>query len=126
LKESAHGRGEVGLMVLTVEPRPVPSPKGGLYWEVKEVGARAGLEAHTSDNLVVSSARLIFQEVALENRKIRRNAKKCFMLEESTKEIAGQEAKSALKKGRKHHNFIGIGCEMIFTGSGTPLQHGAI
>jgi hypothetical protein len=40
----------------------------------------AGLEAHTSDNLAVSGARLILQEeVALENRKIRRNAKKCFI-----------------------------------------------
>jgi hypothetical protein len=36
------------------------------------------LEAHTSDNLVICSAQLIFQEVALGKRKIRRNTKKCF------------------------------------------------
>jgi hypothetical protein len=66
-------------VVLTVEPRLVPSLKGGLHWEVKEAGMRARLETHTSDNLAVSSTRLIFQEeVALEKRKIKRNAKKCL------------------------------------------------
>jgi hypothetical protein len=48
------------------------------------------------------------------------------VLEESTVEITGRVAESALKKERKHHNFIGIGCEKIFTGGGMPLQHGAI
>jgi hypothetical protein len=37
------------------------------------------LETHTSGNLAVSGARLIFQEkVILKKRKIRRNAKKCL------------------------------------------------
>jgi hypothetical protein len=46
---------------------------------VKDAGMRAGLETHTSDNLAVSDVRLIFQEeVTLEKRKIRRDAKKCF------------------------------------------------
>jgi hypothetical protein len=49
-------------VVFTVEPRPVPSLKGTLHYEVKEASARAGLETHTSDNLAVSGARLIFQE----------------------------------------------------------------
>jgi hypothetical protein len=49
-------------MVLTVEPRLMPSPKGSLHWEVKEADVRADLETHTSDNLAVSGARLIFQE----------------------------------------------------------------
>jgi hypothetical protein len=66
-------------MVLTVEPHLVPSLKGNLHWEVKKAGARTDLETHTNDNLVVSGARLIFQEkVTLEKRKIRRNAKKCL------------------------------------------------
>jgi hypothetical protein len=66
-------------MVLIVEPHLVPSPKGNLHWEVKEAGARAGLESHTSDNLAVSGTRLVFHEkVILEQREIRRNAKKCF------------------------------------------------
>jgi hypothetical protein len=40
---------------------------------------RAGLETHTSDNLAVSGVRLVFKEkVILEQRKIRRNAKKCI------------------------------------------------
>jgi hypothetical protein len=67
-------------MVLIVEPCPVPSPNGGLHREVKQANVRAGLETHTSDNLVVSSARLIFQEkVTLEKRKIRRNALQRWM-----------------------------------------------
>jgi predicted house-cleaning NTP pyrophosphatase (Maf/HAM1 superfamily) len=66
-------------VVLTVEPRPVPSLKGSLHREVWEADARAGSETHTSENLVVSSAQLIFQEeVTLEKRKIKRNAKKCL------------------------------------------------
>jgi hypothetical protein len=66
-------------MVLTVEPHHVPSPKGSLHWEVKEVGVRAGLETHTTDNHEVSSAQLIFQEeVIFEQRKVRGNAKKCL------------------------------------------------
>jgi hypothetical protein len=77
-RESANERREDGFVVLTVEPRLVPSLKGGLHWEVKEAGMRARLETHTSDNLAVSSTRLIFQEVALEKRKIKRNAKKCL------------------------------------------------
>jgi hypothetical protein len=49
-----------------------------LHQEVKEAGVRAGLETHTFDNHVVSDTRLIFQEVTLEKRKIRRSAKKCL------------------------------------------------
>jgi hypothetical protein len=49
-----------------------------------------------------------------------------IVVKESAEEIAGWEAESALKKGRKHHNFIGIGCRKILTGGSAPLQHGAI
>jgi hypothetical protein len=48
------------------------------------------------------------------------------VIKESTEEITGREAESTLKEGRKHHNFIGIGCGKIFTGGGTPLQHSVI
>jgi hypothetical protein len=34
-------------MVLVVEPRPVPSPKGSLHRKVEEAGVRACLETHT-------------------------------------------------------------------------------
>jgi hypothetical protein len=62
-------------MVLIVEPRHVPSPKGSLHWEVQEVDTRVSLETHTADNPTVSGARLIFQEkVILQKRKVRRNA----------------------------------------------------
>jgi hypothetical protein len=59
-RESAYKRREVGFMVLTVEPRPVPSPKESLYQKVKEADARVRLEAHALDNLVVSGTRLVF------------------------------------------------------------------
>jgi hypothetical protein len=61
-KESAYKRKEAGFMVLVVEPCLVPSPKGSRHWKVKEAGARAGLETHAPDNLVVSGTRLVFQE----------------------------------------------------------------
>jgi hypothetical protein len=41
-------------MVLTVEPRPVPSSKGSLHREVKEANTRVGLETHAPDNHAVS------------------------------------------------------------------------
>jgi hypothetical protein len=76
-RELAYKRREVGFVVLIVEPCHVPSLNRSLHWNVKEAGARAGLETHTPDNLAISSTRLIFQEkVILEQRKIRRNAKK--------------------------------------------------
>jgi hypothetical protein len=78
-RESAYKGWEVGFMVLTVEPHPVPSPKGSLKRKVKEASTRVGLETHASDNLVVSDTRLVFQEkIILEQRTIMRNAKKCF------------------------------------------------
>jgi hypothetical protein len=143
--ESAYKRREAGFMVLAVEPCPVPSSKGRLHWMVNEASTRAGLETHALDNLSVSGTRLVFQEkVILEQRKIRRNAKKCFIemdedgdlkngigiemvqfdlvvIKESTEEITSWEAESAFKEGGKHHNFIRIGCQKVFTGSKVPL-----
>jgi hypothetical protein len=78
-REPAYKRREVGFMVLVVEPCLVPSPKGSLHQKVKEAGTRAGLETHAPNNLTISGTRLVFQEkVILQQRKIRRNAKKCF------------------------------------------------
>jgi hypothetical protein len=66
-------------MVFAVEPCHVPSLKGSFHRKVKEAGTRAGLETHPSDNLVVSGARLVFEEeVIFEQRKVRGNAKKCL------------------------------------------------
>jgi hypothetical protein len=48
------------------------------------------------------------------------------VIKEFMKEITGWKAKSVLKEGGKHHNFICIGCRKIFTGGRTPLQHGAV
>jgi hypothetical protein len=79
-RESAYKRREVGFMVLTLEPCLVPSPKGSLHRMVKEASTRVGLETHAPNNLVVSGTWLVFQEkVVLEQRKIRRNAEKCFV-----------------------------------------------
>jgi hypothetical protein len=49
-------------VVLIVEPRLVPSPKGTLHRKVKEASERAGLETHAPDNLVVSGTWLVFEE----------------------------------------------------------------
>jgi hypothetical protein len=137
-------------MVLAVELRHVPSSRGSPHQKVKEASVRAGLETHALGNLAVSGTRLVFQEkVILDQRKIRQNAKKCFtemdgdgdlkngawikmdqfnlvVFKESVKEITGWEAKSTLKGGGKHHNFIRIGCWKVFTNGRVPLQHGTI
>jgi hypothetical protein len=48
------------------------------------------------------------------------------VIKESAEEIASREPESALKEGRKHHNFIRMGRRKIFTGGRAPLQHGAV
>jgi hypothetical protein len=45
------------------------------------------------------------------------------VIKESTEEVAGKEAKSALEEGRKHHNLSRIGCRNVFPGSRTSLQN---
>jgi hypothetical protein len=60
LQEPANKGGEVGFMVFTVEPCPVPSPKRSFHGKLKEVGVRVGLKSHTSNNLLVSVTQLIF------------------------------------------------------------------
>jgi hypothetical protein len=78
-RESTYKRREAGFMVLAVEPHPTPSLKGSFHRKVEEAGTRVRLETHAPNNLAVSGTRLVFQEkVILEQRKIRRNAEKCF------------------------------------------------
>jgi hypothetical protein len=60
--EPAYKRREARFVVLTVEPHPMPSPKGSLHRKVKEACVRTGLETHAPDNLAVSNTRLVFQE----------------------------------------------------------------
>jgi hypothetical protein len=79
-RDFVYKKREAGFVVLAVQPRPMPSPKGSLHWKVKEAGTRVGLETHALDKLAACGTRLVFQEkVILEQRKIKRNAKKCFV-----------------------------------------------
>jgi hypothetical protein len=48
------------------------------------------------------------------------------VIKEFMEEIAGRDAKSALKERGKHHNFICVGCRKIFTDGRAPLQHGVV
>jgi hypothetical protein len=48
------------------------------------------------------------------------------VVKESTEEIAGREAASALKERGKHHNLIRIGCWIVFPGGRTSLQHSMV
>jgi hypothetical protein len=61
-RELAYKRSEAGFMVLTVEPHPMPSPRGSLHRKVMEASVRAGLETHAPDDHAVSGTRLVFQE----------------------------------------------------------------
>jgi hypothetical protein len=74
-RESAYKGREVGFMVLTIEPGPMPSSKRSLHWVFKKIASRVSLEIHTLDSLLVSGTRLIFQEkIMFEQRKVWRDA----------------------------------------------------
>jgi hypothetical protein len=49
-----------------------------------------------------------------------------IMVEKSSKEVAGREAKPALEERGEHHNLSHIGCGNMFSGGGAPLHHGLI
>jgi hypothetical protein len=49
-----------------------------------------------------------------------------IMVQESAEEVTSRESKPTLEEGRKHLNFIRVGCGDIFFGIGAPLQHGSI
>jgi hypothetical protein len=62
LRESGNKGKQARFVVLTVEPYSMSSPKRSLHGKVKETGARVGLMTHGSNELLISGARLIFQE----------------------------------------------------------------
>jgi hypothetical protein len=67
-------------MVLAIEPCFVPSLGIHHHGKIKEAGVRAGLETHTSNELLASGARPILQEeIVLEQGKVRRNSMKSFV-----------------------------------------------
>jgi hypothetical protein len=43
------------------------------------------------------------------------------VIKESTEEVTGREAKSALEEVRKHNNLGRIGCRNVFPGGRMPL-----
>jgi hypothetical protein len=77
-RESANKGREAWFMVLTIEPCPVPSPERSLHGKIEKADARACLKTHTSNDLLISNARLIFEKKNLEQGKVRENSKKSF------------------------------------------------
>jgi hypothetical protein len=49
-----------------------------------------------------------------------------IVVEKSMEKIASRESKPMLEERGKHHNFVHIGCGNVFSGSGSPLQHGMV
>jgi hypothetical protein len=49
-----------------------------------------------------------------------------IVIKESVEKVAGREAKSALEKGREHHNLSCIGCRNVLPGGKMPLHDDAI
>jgi hypothetical protein len=79
LKESAYDRGEVGFLVLTVEPCSVPSPERIFQGKFKKTSTRVSLQANAEYDFSVCGARLVSQEkIILEQRKVGRNPKMGF------------------------------------------------
>jgi hypothetical protein len=48
------------------------------------------------------------------------------VIKQSTEEVTGREAKSALEEGREHHNLSCIRCRNVFPSDRTPLQDGTV
>jgi hypothetical protein len=64
-------------MVFIIEPLFVPSFETGFQGEITEVTAWASLDANTTNDLLVSCARLIFQEeIMLEEGEVQVYGKK--------------------------------------------------
>jgi hypothetical protein len=79
LGESAYKGREARFMVLAIKSDPMPSLERSLQREVEEACTRAGLKTYTPNNLLVSGARLVFQEkIVLEQEKIGGNFKESF------------------------------------------------
>jgi hypothetical protein len=58
--------------------------------------------------------------------RVQMNEFNLVLIKESTENVVGREAKSALEEGREHHNLSCIGCRNIFPSGRTPLQDGAV
>jgi hypothetical protein len=68
-------------MVFTIKPGLMPSLERSLNWQIQEAIVRACLEDYAANNVPFISTRLILQqEIAFEQEKIRRHAKKGFTL----------------------------------------------
>jgi hypothetical protein len=137
-------------MILATEPCLVPSPKRSFQGKNEKASTRATLVAYTPDNLPVGSTQLVLQEkIVSEEREVRRNPKENFtkmdengnlkngvrvdlnqfdlvVVQESVEEIIDRKTEPTLEEGCEHHNFIGIGCRDVLTGSRAPLQHRAV
>jgi hypothetical protein len=111
-------------MIFAIEPLFVPSFERGFQGVVKEVTAQASLNTNTTNNLLVSNARLIFQEeIMLEQRKVgvygeislaqidqdddlengvrvEMDQLNLVVMQKTAEEFTGRETKSALEKGR--------------------------
>jgi hypothetical protein len=48
------------------------------------------------------------------------------MIKKTVEEVASRESKSASEERGEHHDLICIGCQNVFPGGRTPLQHGAV
>jgi hypothetical protein len=62
LRGSAHEGREVGFMIISIEPCPVPSLKRSFQGKIKEASIRASLETYAPNNLPVGGTRLVLQE----------------------------------------------------------------
>jgi hypothetical protein len=71
LEWSTYKRREGRLMVLAIEPCPMPSLEKSFQRKVEEASVRAGLKTYTPNNLSVSGTRVIFREkVVFEQREV--------------------------------------------------------
>jgi hypothetical protein len=81
LGESANEWREARFMIFTIKPGLMPSLERSLNWQIQEAIVRACLEAYATNNLQFIRTRLIpQQEIAFEQEKIWRHAKKGFTL----------------------------------------------
>jgi hypothetical protein len=58
--------------------------------------------------------------------RVQMNEFNLVLIKESTENVAGREAKSALEEGREHHNLSCIGCRNVFLDGRAPLQDDAV
>jgi hypothetical protein len=145
LRESAHKGREARLIILAIEPCPMPSLKRSLQGKIEEDRTRAGLETYAPNNRSVGGTRLVLQEkIVFEKWKVWRNPEETLammdengdlnngvrikmnklnlvVVQELAEEIADQETGPALEEGGEHDNFICVGCWDVLTSGWAPL-----